>query len=422
MSWLSSFFVAIVTSLVAAVAAGMVAVRWVIWYRVPTREGESAYGVVAIVLFGALVAFLGGLILSRFVGGPGTAGFLRSLGICSSVMVALVAIAATVAWSRADIPPTIDGQQLDLMVEFRLPQGATQPVVSSAGNQRVFFASMGGPGRPDRANEAGVLDVAKARQENGRWIVPGSVFIFTSRGKRDVSIQLGDGQATGFQVPFPGHPGHQYEQWSDWQPPFSAPGKPWPDTEMSYRFRLQRRRPAEVVADDSGQRFAALGPDRPLEEWLGFFTDQRNPDRDHAIAKAAAGRQAELARCLRSPDYGVYRPALYCVQFLPSMDPDVLQALRDFAAKIEEQIGKFNAMSPQQEGYAELGKEIMWKRYQPWVDAWPNVRILGKEDGRTTVEAIMRLAAVRKENTDMQSIVSSAQIVLGNYLPPLQNQ
>jgi len=69
-----------------------------------------------------------------------------------------------------------------------------------------------------------------------------------------------------------------------------------------------------------------------------------------------------------------------------------------------------------------LGKEIMWKRYQPWVDAWPRVRILGREDGRATVEVIMRLAAVRKENTDMQSIVSDAQKVLANFLPPLQNQ
>jgi hypothetical protein len=96
--------------------------------------------------------------------------------------------------------------------------------------------------------------------------------------------------------------------------------------------------------------------------------------------------------------------------------------MHDFAAQIEEQIRKFNAMSPQQEGYAELGKEIMWKRYEPWANAWPKVRILGKEDGRPAVEAIMRLAAVHQENTDMQSIVSSAQRVLDGFLPPLQNQ
>jgi len=422
MSWLSSFLVAVLTSVVAAVAGGLVAAECMTWFQVPSREGESAYYVAGIVLLSGFVAFLGGLILSRFVGGPGSAGFFKGLGICSGVMVALAAVAAAVAWSLADIPPTIGGQQLDLIVEFRLPKGATQPVVSSDGNQCVFFGSMGGPGQPDRAHETGVLDVAKARQENGRWIVPGSVFIFTSRGKRDVTIQLGDGLATGFQVPFPGHPGREYEQWSDWQPPLSGPGTPWPDTEMSYRFRVQRRKPAEAVVDDSGRRFAALGPDTPLEQWLGFFTNQGNPDRDHAIAKVAAGRQAELAKCLRSPDYDVYRPALYCVQFLPSMDPEVLQALRDMAADIEAQVRKFNAMSPQQEGYAELGKEIMWKRFPPWANAWPMVRILGKEDGRPTMEAIMRLAAVRKENTDMQSIVSEAQNDLANFFPPLQNQ
>jgi len=99
MSWLSSFCVAVLTSLVAAAAASVVADRWVIWYQVPTREGQAALSVIAIVLFGGLAAFLGGLILSRFVGGPGTAGFLRSLGVCSGVMVTLTAIAAAISWS-----------------------------------------------------------------------------------------------------------------------------------------------------------------------------------------------------------------------------------------------------------------------------------------------------------------------------------
>jgi hypothetical protein len=422
MSWLSSFFAAVLTALVAAVAAGLVAAGCMTWYQVSSREGQSAYYVAGIVLLGGFVGFLGGLILSRFFGGPGIAGFFRGFGICSGAMVAVAAIAAAIAWSLADIPPTIDGQQLDLIVEFRLPKGAPQPVVTSEGNQHVFFSSAGSPGQPDRATKDGPLDVAHARQENGRWIVPGSVFLFTSRGKRAVTIQLGDGHAMGFQVPFPGHPGRKYEQWSDWQPPWAGPGKPWPDTEMSYRFRVQRIEPAEVADDDSERRFAALGPDTPLEQWLGFFTDQKNPDRDRAIAKAAAGRQSELAKFLRSPDYNLYRPALYCVQFLPSMDPEVQQALRDMAADIEAQIRKYNAMSPQQEGYAELGKEICWKRFVPWANAWPMVRILGKEDGRPTMEAIMQLAAVRKESSEMQSIVSGAENDLANFFPPLRNQ
>jgi hypothetical protein len=79
-------------------------------------------------------------------------------------------------------------------------------------------------------------------------------------------------------------------------------------------------------------------------------------------------------------------------------------------------------MSPQQEGYAELGKEICWKRFVPWANAWPMVRILGIEDGRPTMEAIIQLAAVRKESSEMQSIVSDAENTLVNFFPPLQNQ
>jgi hypothetical protein len=421
MSWLSSFFVAVVTSVVGAVAGGLVAAGCVTWSQIPSREGESGYFVAGMVLLGGFVGFLGGLILSRFIGGSGAAGFVKCFGISSAGMVFLAAIAAAMAWSLADIPPTLGGQELDLMVEFRLPKGATQPVVNPEGNQYVFFESMGSPGQPARASKTGVLDVAKAYQVDGRWIVPGAVPIFTSRGKRVVVIQLGDGRATGFQVPFPGHPGREYEQWSDWQPPLSAPGKPWPDTEMSYRFRVQRILSAEAVAADSRRRFAALGPDAPLEQWLNFFTDGLDPDRDQAIAKAAAGRQAELVTFLRSPDYDRYRPALYCVQFLPAMDAEVLQALREMAADIEAQMRKFNAMSPRQEGCAELSKAI-WKRFLPWSQAWPMVRILGKEDGRPTMETIMQLAAVQKENSEMQSIVSAVENDLANFFPPLQKQ
>jgi len=49
-------------------------------------------------------------------------------------------------------------------------------------------------------------------------------------------------QGSGFVLPLPGHPGTQYEQWSAWQPPGKA-GQPWPETEISYRFRV-RPRPA----------------------------------------------------------------------------------------------------------------------------------------------------------------------------------
>jgi len=421
MSWLSSFFVAVLTSLAAAVAGGLVAGGCVSWYQVPSREGESAYLVAGIALLGGCTGFVCGLVLSRFTGGPGPAGFIHCLGICSGAMVALAGIAAAVAWSLADIPPTLGGQQLNLIVEFRLPRGAPQPAVNPAGNQYVFFSSLGGTGERDRAYKSGFLDVAKARQEDGRWIVPGSVFIFTSRGRHGVSVQLGEGRGTGFQVPFPRSPGPRYETWSDWQPPLAGPGKPWPDTEMSYRFRVERIVSPEDIARDTGRRFAALGPDAPLEQWLGFFTGQGDPDRDRAIAKVAAGQQRELARLLRSPDYALYRPALYCVQFLPSMDPEVHQALREMAADSEAQIRKFNAMSPQDEGYDRFGKAI-FKRYQPWANAWPMVRILGKEGGRPTLEAILQLAAVRKEDSDMQSIVSDVQNGLANFFPPLQSQ
>ena len=44
-----------------------------------------------------------------------------------------------------------------------------------------------------RRAEAGLLRIDEAREEDGRVIVPGSVFLFTDRGRRVVHSCLGYG-------------------------------------------------------------------------------------------------------------------------------------------------------------------------------------------------------------------------------------
>ncbi len=57
-----------------------------------------------------------------------------------------------------------------------------------------------------RKQEDGPLFLDSARQVDGRWVVPGVVGIFTSRGQRVLDVGAGATSLGGFIVPLPGHP------------------------------------------------------------------------------------------------------------------------------------------------------------------------------------------------------------------------
>jgi hypothetical protein len=409
MSWLSSFFIAVMTAVVTAIAGGLVAAGCVDWYRISGREGGSGYTVIAIGLLGCIAGFFAGLILSRSFGGPGPSGFFKGWGISTGAMLGLAGAAALVAWGLADIPPTINGHELDLIVEVRLPKGAEQPAVAGEQKQFIIFGTSYSPTQTPRAREFGVLDVANARQEDGRWIVPGSVRIFTTRGSRSLTIVLDPKAATGFELRLPGHPGPKYKQWSGWLP--DAVAQHWPDTRISYRFHVQENIPVETHA--APDPFDALTPDSPLGQWLSFRVPfGRDSDRNKAIMKVVEARPADLSTLLLSPKPEEYVGAMNAVSELPVVDPLVIQALRDVAGDMEAQIRKFKAMSPQQPGYDDVGKEI-GQRFNSWGHPWEYVHRVSGVDGRPPVEEILQLATAGKPSPQMQGVINDAQVLLG---------
>jgi hypothetical protein len=97
---------------------------------------------------------------------------------------------------------------------------------------------------------------------------------------------------------------------------------------------------AAVVPD----RFDSIQPDAPLEEWLPFLFDGSSSERVNAVLKIVAGRQAELAKLIRSPDGTVRKHALDTTRNLPGSTPEVVEAVLDEGRAIAEGIRRFNAM------------------------------------------------------------------------------
>jgi hypothetical protein len=240
MSWLASLFIALLSGVAGLFLAGFIANACVTWYQISSREGASGFFVVFMALLGGVAALIIGLIAARMTAGYSGPSFGKELLAASGTVLAVAGIVALLCRLYADIPPTIDGKELMLQVEFRFPNSlpVDQPPTSE-GNWEFTLASL--DGYQSRIAYRGVLHADQARLEDGRWVVPTEAELFTERGKRSVTLTRQDAKDTmGFLLPVPRRPGPEYEDWSDWFPRQQADGTPWPADKTSCRFRVQR--------------------------------------------------------------------------------------------------------------------------------------------------------------------------------------
>lgn len=240
MSWLISVAVALLTGLVCGAGSFWLSYHAVVWYRVSSFEGKSGFAVVGLTLVGTIVGCVLAFVAARVVVAWGWAGFggqlLWAMGMC----MAALAIVAIITRCLADVPPTVDGRELDMLVEMRLPADQIEKPQYGKGEATIELGAMATFKRVVRARRTGVLHVDQARQEDGRWIVPGEVGVFTTRGKRILLITLGP-KSEGFLVPLPAHPTGGDMAWSDWLPRDVSMVKPGQIT-LSYRYRVQQVR------------------------------------------------------------------------------------------------------------------------------------------------------------------------------------
>ncbi len=240
MTWLVSILVALISGLVGLFLAGFIANACVSWYHIPSREGESGYFVIFIALGGGIAGLILGFVAARMTAWNYEPGFGKELlGALSSVLLT-AGVSALMCRVLADVPPKIDGCELQFEVEFRFPDtlGPESPPTAE-GDWQFTFASLSG--RTRRKYCEGTIQTTSARHENGHWIVPTQAKLFTERGSRSVTLSLRDAtEVMGFMLPLPARPGTEFEQWSDWLPRQQASGQLWPADKMSCRFRVQK--------------------------------------------------------------------------------------------------------------------------------------------------------------------------------------
>jgi hypothetical protein len=248
MSWPSSFGVAVLTAIVGLFATGFLASLTASWYRVPNLDLQSTAYVASLAIFGMIGGFIIGVIASRVVAGGADPGFFKALSISQGVLLGLLVTIGGVARLLADIPPTIDGEQLMLAVELRWPASHTESPAARPGEPTLTLGSLTRMSHTQRATSTGPLWASDAHLVDGRWVAPGAVDIFTTRGRLSLTAMLDSTDNHGFILPLSGAPRKKDMQWTEWYPHAPPGAPPLPDG-FQYRYRVQKR--SEPVRTES---------------------------------------------------------------------------------------------------------------------------------------------------------------------------
>jgi hypothetical protein len=414
MGWFASFGVGVLTGALGVLLAGAIAAACVNWYRISGFEGKSGYFVVFTALGGGFASFLIGIVTSRIVASGANPGFLKALGASAAVVAGIAGAAALIAWLLADIPPKIDGDELDLEIEFRLPVGRAISAEEAKGESYLTLGSVNPATHVQRAHWRGTLDVAGAKQVDGRWIVTGKVDLETTRGLRSVDAVIAGESVAGFIVPLRARPGVKDEEWSEWGPRPRAPNPPWPDTKCSYRFRVQRRQPPPEPPDPAAleaARFAALKPGDPLDDWLQFLDEYAPPERSGAVLDVVEARAADLAAQIGSADHEAADRALWAVTKIATVPPNVVEAVTAAGKALAADVRAFNELKEGEGEYYTLAIELDG-RFTAWRHAWWTVQQKCGVDGLPLLREFLELARACPEKQRLGGIEVNARVQL----------
>lgn len=233
--WLLSFTVGILSGILALFCGGFIAVACVKWYRISSFEGGSGFFVVYLALLAGVIGLVIGVVAAfTILKGP-HGSFLTALAWSAGIVLGLSSLVAGISWWVADISPKIDGDTLTIEAELRLPKGKALPAAENGYSYMELHSIVG---NTVRKTWPGDLHLDKARLEEGRWVVPGEVLLFTGRGKRSLLFSLSGETPRGFLLPLPARPDATFLHWCDWMPRASAP-----ETDADYRFRLRKNTP-----------------------------------------------------------------------------------------------------------------------------------------------------------------------------------
>ncbi len=214
-----------VASLVAcvnAVAGGALGLPVALWamdvLKASRFEGSSDFGVAFIwTPLAIITGFVVGFVVSFFVSRTGFAGFIVRAGIAFSVVAALIAMTGGIAYACADHPPHVDGKQIEVEFELRVPTRgrSIEDVLQPGTNSPFAIRFMAGESFTSYAEER--WSDAQRTEKYITILVRGAL---GSQDAKRVFTAGGSGESWQmFPLLLPPSPDKVTETWSAWLPP-----------------------------------------------------------------------------------------------------------------------------------------------------------------------------------------------------------
>ena len=393
MSWLSSFFIALVSGVTGLVCSGLIATICIEWFRISSREGASSYYMVGIALLGGIVAFFIGLVIARNVAAGVSPSMLRGLGIACGSVIGISLVALLVCWLIADIAPKMNGQALQLAVEVRCPKGFEIPTQLDEFGARAGVYLLNGRDLPPA-----LINLDEAKLIDGQWVVPVAVPLTTSATQKFLNVRFSKDYSMLFGLPLRAHPNKSDTIWSKWVEAGWDPSKPEPPKEAKFnmRYRVQNVPPPLPYTDaatERAQEFAALRPDATLAELLPFLFEVPTPESTARVTTAIGERQVELAELVRSADPKMREYAIRAAVYPAAPAPELVEAVLAEGRAIADGIRTFNGMKEDDPTYHELLGDLR-ARFYYWKQTWWTIHQLIGVDGRPPMKEIHDLALV----------------------------
>ena len=213
MRFLRAFDIALITAVVGMFLAVFASDYLTRLYHVSDMEGQR--GMTVIFLFaplGIIVGFLIGLITALRTRWPGFIGFLKTQALSILVTIALATVVSGLCWVAADKPPKIDGNNLALDFELKIPPTIRVPSESTPNNIYVsLYASK-------RDNRSATLDFKSIARPHGYLIIPGTAELMSHSTDRELLASMGNetGASQFIHLNLPAAPRKEDEMWSQW--------------------------------------------------------------------------------------------------------------------------------------------------------------------------------------------------------------
>jgi MFS family permease len=214
MRFLRAFAIGVITAVVGMFLAIFASDYLTRIYHVSDMEGQR--GMAVIFLFaplGFVVGFVIGAIAALRTRWSGVVGFIKTQGLSILIIIAIGGAVSGLLWLGADKPPKIDGKELVLEFELKIPPAIQIPEEL---NDYTIRASLYANNRDNRYAS---IDLKSITKQDSYIIVSGTAALMSHSANRSLLASIGNEPGASQFIDLktlPGAPRKENETWSDW--------------------------------------------------------------------------------------------------------------------------------------------------------------------------------------------------------------